>query len=258
MTKIKSMLVILMIAGLNTQILATSFYNPLDKSFKAGFEAGLKALEFQRKNEGVQFREIIIEGNYYISLAIKNIPMPEVLFLQNISAREGFKSFLTENYLIFVGYERKADAIEAQRRLKSYYKIDTSIVSAKDKKIITYPILWGEFYKNFLDEVQKQGYALKVDVIEVPKIITKTKYIEKSKPQEKIAIKGNIINAKAMSYSLSGSKEYSKNFSERGFLSKQEFSLESEKPIITSTGESFYKVKDKNIYFSTKDIRIEK
>ena len=132
MNKIKSLIVFLMIGGLSAQCFATNFYNPQDRSFKAGFEAGLKALEFQKKNEGVQSKEITINDAYYLSLNIKNMPLPEVLFLQNISAREGFESYLTKNYLIFVGYERKADAIEAQQRLLHHYKIETSIVYSKD------------------------------------------------------------------------------------------------------------------------------
>lgn len=256
MNKIKSLIVFLMIGGLSVQCFATNFYNPQDRSFKAGFEAGLKALEFQKKNEGVQSKEITINDAYYLSLNIKNMPLPEVLFLQNISAREGFESYLTKNYLIFVGYERKADAIEAQQRLLHHYKIETSIVYSKDNKLITYPILWGEFYTNFLNEVAERGYAIRVDVIEIPKIITKIRYVENNKPKVTQIIKGSLINLKAMSYSLSGSKNLSKNYSEKGFLSKQEFSLESSEPIITASGERFYKVKDRNVYFSAKDMRI--
>lgn len=257
----KKILGFVLILGFLQASFATNFYNPQDRSFKAGFEAGLKALEYQRLTEGVQPREVNLGDSFYLSVDIKNMPLPEILFLQNISAREGYKSYLTRNFLVFTDFKRKADALETQRQLAHHYKIDSKIYQSKNTKLITYPILWGEFYRNFLNDVQQNGYAIKVEVIEVPKVVHKVVKVYSDENQASAGeqkLFGTIINAKAMSYTLKGSKNLSKSFKENGFVERQEFDFGNEKQTITASGETFYKVKNQNLYFSTKDIRLQK
>ena len=258
----KMFLGLLLMLGFLEASFATNFYNPQDRSFKAGFEAGLKALEHQRLTEGVQPKEVDMGDSFYLTVDTKNMPLPEILFLQNISAREGYKSYLTRNFLVFTDFKRKADAVEAQNQLSNHYKVKAALNQSKNTKLITYPILWGEFYRRFLADVEQNGYAVKVDVIEVPKVVQKVVRVYSDEQTNVNAgeqkLYGTIINNKAMSYTLKGSKNLSRSFRDNGFMERQEFDFGNDKQTITSTGESFYKVKNQNLYFSTKDIRLQR
>lgn len=130
-----------------------------EKIFKAGFEAGIKALEFQRKNDGYKPKKVTINKAYYLTYNISKLPYEEALFLQNIAAREGFDTHITKNLLFFGEFEREADALKTQADLKTKFRIDAQVKqNYGSDSIETYPKLWGQFYTFFQNEVKKQGY----------------------------------------------------------------------------------------------------
>lgn len=234
-------------------------YAPQDMSFKKGFDAGLKALEFQKNNEGVQPQKIEINKPYLVQLEISNIPYNEVLFLQNIASREGYKTFLTKNYLIFGEFDREIDAKDTIAQLEKSFKIRPSIRKISEKtSLITYPFLWGEFWTIFLEEAKRNGYVIKKEIIKVPEVqrVQQTAQRKTTSIFEKPK-KILLVNDKAMTYSLEGDKNYSGNFIEKGLVGKENWILDNKEKIIkTAQGEQFVKVKDSNLYFSIEDVSI--
>lgn len=241
--------------------------------FKAGFEAGIKALEFQRKNDGYQPIKININKEFYIVYDITSLPYEEALFLQNIANRDGFDTHITKSFLFFGEFERKADALKAIDDLKQKFKIDAKLKQKnKDEEfLITYPKLWGNFFTIFMAQVAKDGYIIVKNTEFVPidsksNIDNKTKVVtnKASTKQPQAQIQGSnkpftLKNSKAMSYKKVGSGNNSQNYKENGLISKEKFYLGNyNKAIVTEQGEKFYKVLDKNIYFSDKDVVIIK
>ncbi|TEY00714.1 hypothetical protein [Campylobacter sp. US33a] len=242
-----------------------------EEIFKKGFEAGLKALEFQRKNDGYAPKKVEIQKEYFITYNITKMPYNDVIFLQNITAKEGFDTHITKDKLFFGEFEREADAKDALQTLKDKFKINAVINKNKGNEIlVTYPKLWGDFYTHIIDKVAKDGYLIKVEVIEVqPKAIEqKPKKEEKPKKTQQVKFENELIkkekkffrlkNQKAMFYSVKGDNKDSKNYKEKSLISNGNFALESEKPIVTKQGEKFYKVANKNVYFSDRDVLISK
>lgn len=236
-----------------------------DYDFRMGFEAGLKATEFQRKNEGIQPRKIFINSPYIVVFDTENTDISEVLFLQQVAHKDGFKTYLTENSLFFGGFDRKADANSAMKRINREYNIKSVVKSTSNGIwIVTYPNLWKHASNDFLNLAKNQGYALKTQVLQTEKIVEKPiikkqyitkKIIQKAKADSPILVKKTMTlkNQKAMSYKLNGDNSDSKNFKEYQFLSGS-FELENDKEIKTNQGEGFYKVKGENLYFNTLDI----
>lgn len=229
---------------------ATSFYEPNDKSFKDGFYAGLKALEFQAKNDGFTHQVIEIKAPYLLVVDIKEKSMNDVLFLQIIANREGFESHLCADFVSFGEFERKADAQDIAQMLEKRFKVKTKILN-NIKQIITYPYLYKDFYADILLKAKELGIIVETKVINQPiKRQVSSKNINKK--QEVIKYM-KLKNSKAMGYYLNNADaSNSKSFSESGLKPNSDFIYD--KKVITKQGEIFYKVKNENLYFSDKDI----
>lgn len=245
-----------------------SFMFANEYDFRMGFEAGLKATDFQRKNEGIQPRKVYINKPYIVILDTENIAISEVLFLQQVAYKDGYQTYLTENSLFFGGFDRKADAQNAMRLINKEYNIKSVVKSvSKGYELVTYPNLWQEATINILNLAKQQGYLLKTEIVEkdkivIKEIIKKQPIIKKVQPvvtKPKVEIKPpvkimNLKNQKAMSYILEGNNSNSSiNFKEYQFLSGS-YDIESETPIKTYQGEVFYKVKGENLYFNALDV----
>ncbi|MCI2236843.1 MAGE domain-containing protein [Helicobacter sp. CaF467b] len=230
---------------------ANSFYEPNSKSFKDGFEAGLKALEFQAKNDGFQPKEIPILKPYILVFDISKTPLNEVLFLQNIASREGFKTQLTKNFLSFGEFEREADAKELEKQLLERFKIKTKVLKNTDK-IITYPYLFTDFFQALLNKARDEGILIETKIIETKPKITRKAI---SQTPKNLATKSiEFKNSRAMSYYLRGELD-SKNIFENGLIPSKIYPFGE--MIKTPQGENFVKVKDKNLYFSIEDVFIK-
>ena len=232
-------------------VFANAFYEPNSKSFRDGFEAGLKALEFQAKNDGFSPKEIPILKPYILVFDISKTSLNEVLFLQNIASREGFNTQLTKNFLCFGEFEREADAKELEKQLLERFKIKTKVL--KDiEKLITYPYLFSDFFQALLKKAREEGILIETKIIEMKPKVTKKAIAQtpKSLATKSIEFK----NPKAMSYYLLGELD-SKNIFENGLIPSKNYPFGE--MIKTPQGESFVKVKDKNLYFSIEDVLIK-
>lgn len=231
-------------------------YEPNTKNFIDGFNAGIKALEFQAKNDGFQQQLININNPYLLIYDISNTPLHEALFLQVISAREGFDTHFTKDFVSLGEFEREIDAKDAQNLIISKYKLESKHLKILNnvKNLVTYPFLFHNFYKNILNEAQKLGYIQKTDIVYADVIkIEKPKKTKKKK--QEISKKIIFKNAKSMGYMLFGEETNSKNFIESNLYSKENF--EFDKTITTNEGEIFVKVKNQNLYFSNSDVNIK-
>lgn len=246
-----------LILAISFGILNATYYEANDKNFKDGFEAGLEALKFQKNADGFNSRLIEIKEPFLLTYDIKNYPLNEALFIQLLSARQGFNTHLTKEFISFGGYEREIDAKDKMKSLASKFKLNLKDfkIQKNIKEIITYPFLYKLFYDNLLQEAIKSGVIIEVKILEKP-IVKKN---IKNKPIKTFENKYPLFylkNSKAMGYSLIGSEQDSKNFIENGFITKNTFKLE--KTITTLTGEKFVKVVGENLYFSIKDVRVKK
>lgn len=231
---------------------AFGYYEPNDKNFKDGFEAGLKALEFQAKNEGFTSKNIKISKPFTLLLDIKEMPLSEVLFLQILASREGIESHLSEDFLYLGNFEREIDAKDRIKSLIAKFKLNAKNLKIHKniQEIITYPYLYKSFYESLLQKAKEQG------IIVETKILTKTTIknpVQKPLVKKVSSIQFTFKNTKAMSYvSLGGVENDSKNYEEKGLKKKQNFTFE--KKIKTNLGESFIKVAGENLYFLEADI----
>lgn len=231
---------------------AFGYYEPNDKSFKDGFEAGLKALEFQAKNEGFTSKNIKISKPFTLLLDIKEMPLSEVLFLQILASREGIESHLSEDFLYLGSFEREIDAKDRIKSLIAKFKLNAKNLKIHKniQEIITYPYLYKSFYESLLQKAKEQG------IIVETKILTKTTIknpVQKPLVKKVSPIQFTFKNTKAMSYvSLGGVENDSKNYEEKGLKKKQNFTFE--KKIKTNLGESFIKVAGENLYFLEADV----
>lgn len=231
---------------------AFGYYEPNDKSFKDGFEAGLKALEFQAKNEGFTSKNIKISKPFTLLLDIKEMPLSEVLFLQILASREGIESHLSEDFLYLGSFEREIDAKDRIKSLIAKFKLNAKNLKIHKniQEIITYPYLYKSFYESLLQKAKEQG------IIVETKILTKTTIknpVQKPLVKKVSPIQFTLKNAKAMSYvSLGGVENDSKNYEEKGLKKRQNFTFE--KKIKTNLGESFIKVAGENLYFLEADV----
>lgn len=230
---------------------ASSFYEPNEKSFKYGFYAGLKALEFQAKNDGFTNQVIEVKAPYLLVVDIKEKSLNDVLFLQIIANREGFESHLCADFVSFGEFERKADAENIAQMLEKRFKVKTKILR-NVQIIVTYPYLYKDFYLDILKKAKELGIIVETKVINQPikPVVTKPKpTIKKQEVVKYMKLK----NPRAVAYHLNNADaSNSKSFSESGLKSNSDFIYD--KKVITKQGEIFYKVKNENLYFSDKDI----
>lgn len=235
--------------------------------FKAGFEAGIKALEFQRKNDGYEPKKVEINKAYYITYDITKMPYEEALFLQNIAAREGFDTHITKKYIFFGEFEREADARKAVNDLNAKFQINAQLRQNQGGEFLTtYPKLWGQFYTYFMGEVKRLGYLNANECFNSSIQSNKTNTANANLDKKKSKISANISlftlkNSKAMSYmnfdKTKNSRFNSYEYKETGLKLKQNFPMGNfNKPYETTQGELFYKVLNKNIYFSDKDVEV--
>lgn len=234
---------------------AFAYYDEInDKSFKDGFEAGLKALEFQAKTEGFTAKLININKPYVLLLDIKEMPLSEVLLLQVLAAREGIESHLSEEFLYLGSFEREIDAKDRIKTLISKFKLNAKDLKIYKniKEILTYPYLYKTFYQNLLQRAREEGIIVETKILTQP-IIKNPVIAKKPISKKPNPINFTLKNSKAMAYlSLGGSESDSKNYEEKGFLPKQNFTFE--KRIKTSSNENFVKVAGQNLYFLESDI----
>lgn len=230
---------------------ASSFYEPNEKSFKDGFYAGLKALEFQAKNDGFTNQVIEVKAPYLLVVDIKEKSLNDVLFLQIIANREGFESHLCADFVSFGEFERKADAENIAQMLEKRFKVKTKILRNM-QKIVTYPYLYKDFYLDILKKAKELGIIVETKVINQPikPVVTKPKpTIKKQEVVKYMKLK----NPRAVAYYLNNADaSNSKSFSESGLKANSDFIFD--KKVTTKQGEIFYKVKNENLYFSDKDI----
>lgn len=250
---------ILLIFGANLCLANTnSFYEVNHISFKEGFEAGLKALEFQAQRDGFKAQRILVSKPFLLVYEIKNTPLNEALFLQIIADKEGFDTHLSKDFLSFGSFNREIDAKSKAEELLSKFKLDKKSLKIlkNEMSFSTYPFLWQDFHNTLLNDAISAGVLVEEKIVYKTIHKNPTKEVEaKAKPKivsKKIVFK----NAKAMAYqSLGGAENDSLNFSETKLLNKKEF--EFEKEITTTQGEKFVKVKGENLYFSALDTEIK-
>ncbi len=106
---------IVLIFGANL-CFGNSFYEVNHISFKEGFEAGLKALEFQAKQDGFKAKQILVSKPFLLVYEIKNTPLDEALFLQIIADKEGFETHLSRDFVSFGAFDREIDAKAKAKR----------------------------------------------------------------------------------------------------------------------------------------------
>ncbi len=186
------------------------------------------------------------------------MPYFDAIFLQNVAHKEGFTTKMTKGFIYFGEFEREIDAKAVAEQLKNRFDISVKINrnAALNANIITFPRLWNDFYAHIIKSWRSQGYAVKVEVIE-EKNIAKPKSVAtlNKKPSPKPAAPKKFFSLKydkAMSYKAQNDSTSSKEFKEGELSLKNEF--EYGKTITTKEGEVFIKVKDKNLYFSDRDV----
>lgn len=229
-------------------------YDPNSKTFRDGFEAGIKAVAFQAKTDGFQEKLILITKPFLLVYDIANVPLHEALFLQVITSREGFDTHFTRHFVALGEFEREIDAKDAKDLIAKKYKINPSVLKIlkNQNSIVTYPFLFDGFYKTLLNEAQNLGYVIKTETIYTNQTqITKPKNAKLKVTSKKIIFR----NKKAMGYMLNGDQEQSVNYTEKGLMQSKNY--EFEKSIKTNEGESFAKVKGQNLYFSNSDVDIK-
>lgn len=233
-------------------------YEPNSKNFRDGFEAGIKAISFQSKTDGFQQKLVFINKPFLLIYDISSTPLHEGLFIQNITAREGFETHFTKEFISLGEFDREIDAKDAKDLLvrKYRFKANNIKILKNQNTIVTYPFLFEEFYKRLLNEAENMGYIIKTEVISSSKIsydISKKQSTKpKSKPKSKMI---TFKNQKAMGYVLSGDENSSTSFIERKLQKSQGY--EFDKEIQTKEGERFIKVKGQNLYFSNADVSVK-
>lgn len=248
-------------------IASSSFaYNDAN-TYKKGFEAGLKALEFQVANDGVVSNKIVLTKKYILLLPIDKISLNDVIYMQYVSSKDDFKTNLTKNELIFGNYERLIDAQFAQAKVKNLFNYDAKIVE-NIQDYYTYPVLAEPVFNSVSEAFKKDGAIKETKIIYVAGAGAKNK-------KEEIIVEGNnatqvikktvkkplvIKNAelkfeKAQAYKLQGSGKLSKDFIESFVVEKQKFRTAN--TIKTKEGESFVKVLNENTYFLESDVEIK-
>lgn len=239
----------------NFAFAVSSYYDPNDKSFRDGFEAGLKALSLQAKVDGYKTTAIANPYPYLVVFETKNMPLHEALFLQVIATREGLESHLTKNFVTFGGFDREIDAKDIKNLVIKKFKVDPKNVKIyKNYQIInSYPYLWQDFHTRLLQDAIQKGVIVETKIVEKIKYI-KTK--EKAPEKKQEAIKNIVFKrAKAMAYKNIGDIKDSNDFVELGLKETRKEKFVFEKEVQTKQNEVFVKVKDENIYFSIEDIK---
>lgn len=237
-------------------------YEPNEKNFRDGFEAGIRAVAFQAKTDGFTQTLIKIKKPFLLVYNITETPMHEALFLQIITAREGFDTHYTKEYISMGEFEREIDAKDAIDLLVRKYKIKSSNLKILKniEAIVTYPFLFNEFYKKILNEVKEKGYFIQTEIkyAQPAKVTTPTpkKKVETPKPKQKnITFK----NSKAMSYELIkfGIETESIDYIKVRFLNSGVAKYVFDKEITTTKGEKFIKVSGQNLYFLSADVNVK-
>lgn len=229
-------------------------YEPNSKNFRDGFEAGIKALEFQAKTDGFQQNLININKPYLLVFDIKNTPFHEALFLQIISAREGFDTHFTKEFISLGEFERDIDAKDAKELMIRKYKINAEYIKILKniKSIVTYPYLFQNFYKTVINDARDKGYIIQTEIIEIEKVIQPK---IQPKPKKIVTKKITFKNNRAMGYTLQGNEKFSQSFVEKELLKQSIY--EFERNIVTNDGEKFVKVKGQNLFFADSDVEVK-
>ena len=250
--------IIFSICCLVAMLKAENFYNNKSLNvFENGFNAGLSAVKLQAKYDGLRPQILSVNKNFLLILKIDKIGLDEALFLQVIATREGFETHLTKDFITFGEYEREIDAKKTSKAIIDNFKLNPNSVKILSgvKQIKTYPYLFMDYFKQF--EIQEQNIK-KPNLEVVNNIETKaqtkpqSQEIENNETQALLLPKIIFKNKQAMSYkNIDDNESNSASFVENGFKTG-EFLFD--KIIFTNADESFVKVKDENLYFSSEDI----
>ena len=222
--------------------------------FKQGFEEGIKATRFQALNDGFRPKSVKMKNNFVLVFDTFNVPYAEALYMQYIAAKDGFdETYITEHSVIFGSFVREVDAKEAQKKLVQMFGINTRIESCVGKTFLTQPLLFSDFP----NEMFNKNNVVNATNVEIEKQQTKpkSKSKKKYKPANPLPEKQIVVNNAAYSYFKSGSKDSSRNFFENEIKASTNYVLD--KKVSTKEGETFYKVKDKNLYFRAEDVEIK-
>lgn len=225
--------------------------------FKDGFEAGLRALQFQIKNDGAIPQKIDLKKQFVVILPTDSIAMNEIVYIQYIAHKEDFKTSLTKDGLIFGDYDRKIDASEAVDRIKRILNYEAQIIT-NDKEFFTYPFLAKPVYDLISDGLVRDGAIKEVRII----YVNATKETKSSSAKVAKTVKNqvktkNIVlkNSKAQSYQLIGDSKRSSNYLEGPIVDKRTFKTAN--TFTTSSGEVFVKVLNENLYFLKSDVEFQ-
>jgi hypothetical protein len=222
--------------------------------FKDGFEAGLKALQFQIKNDGAIPQKIILDKGLIVILPIESISINEVIYIQYIANKEDFRTHLTKEGIIFGNYDRQVDAKEAQQRVKRVLNYDTKIIANKGD-LYTNPIIAKPIYDLIAQELVEEGAIRDVKVVYVnntPKATTPIQPVKKEAKEQSNIRNAGLKNAKAQAYKVTGDDKNSANYEESFIAEGVKFKTTN--TIVTDNGEVFVKVLNENTYFLKSDV----
>lgn len=225
--------------------------------FKQGFEEGIKATRFQALNDGFRPKSVKMKNNFVLVFDTFSIPYAEALYMQYIAAKDGFdETYITENSIIFGSFMREIDAKEAQKKLAQMFGISTRIESCVGKTFLTQPLLFSDFPNEMFTKgaINNATNIIQEPIKEQPKPKSKKKYY-KTTTSSPLPEKQIVVKNATYSYFKSGSKDNSKSFFENEIIGSKEYVLD--KKVSTKEGETFYKVKDKNLYFRAEDVEIK-
>ena len=131
------------------------------EAYRKGFEHGLKMLEFQIENEGVSPKKIDIDFQYTVELNTKDLSTTEILYLQYLTARDGYQPMLIKGALLFGKFESLADAKQLSETLKRKYNFDTVSKELKpNDEIFSYPLLLLKVFNKY-EKMNEEAKARK-------------------------------------------------------------------------------------------------
>jgi hypothetical protein len=221
--------------------------------FKDGFEAGLKALQFQIKNDGAIPQKITLDKALIVILPIESISINEVIYIQYIASKEDFRTHLTKDGIIFGNYDRQIDAKEARERVKRILNYDTKIINNKGD-LYTNPIIAKPIYDLIVDQLEEDGAIRDVKIIYVnaTKPTTTAQPVKKEVKEQSNVKNVSLKNAKAQAYKVNGDNKNSADYQESFIAEGMKFKTSN--TIVTSSGEVFVKVLNENTYFLKSDV----
>jgi len=225
--------------------------------FKDGFEAGLKALQFQIKNDGAVPQKIVLDKGLIVILPVESIAINEIIYIQYIASKEDFRTHLAREGIIFGNYDRQIDAQEARDRIKRILNYETKIIANRGD-FYTNPIIAKPVYDLIAQELVEEGAIRDVKVVYVnntPKTTTTAQPAKKEVKEQPNIRNASLKNTKAQAYKATGDDKNSGNYQESFIAEGSKFKTSN--TIVTDSGEVFVKVLNENIYFLKSDVEFQ-